>query len=514
MYPRAERDRQGATGAPNIFQEILKKINKSAAAIFDVSIINLNLEDRISITIQNIDEIIQTLPDEVEKAAVLGLCEALRQHTGNMEPPELLPIEQLIDSLDDIEDEKKDKWQDDLTRLQRRLNKSLTDRPTPNPNVLVELGYALKHLGENRIILLFNSAYGAAHNLPFDLSQMARIEYNRKEGDRNKRKKTNELAIDLERSIKSILEGHIKINLIDETVQAIDSGAPNRLKLLENYTKVLYNNLDSSNSTLNETSPDYYSDLLSTIEDTSPLINDFIKLAESISLSDDSDACEILVESFRNLADRCSFPANTSGSWSDSQFWYFRVISKLLWTTFVASLLKRRRWELIKYAMDHNYRHQNAPFEELEGKLFAYIGCQHVGLTSQALEMVLSNIYQSDSPVTIDEYVAADFFLCLRGRVIEEGKVSFLTWDAPSYLLMTKLPPFLDHIRSATNAQTIATLMNYSDVTRLREEYLKRRELLTNHFRQEQLRKSQGPTWIKVNRVLENYQPEDIGKEP
>lgn len=44
-----------------------------------------------------------------------------------------------------------------------------TKRPTPNPNVLVELGYALKTLGWERIIMVFNDAFGAAENLPFDL---------------------------------------------------------------------------------------------------------------------------------------------------------------------------------------------------------------------------------------------------------------------------------------------------------------------------------------------------------
>lgn len=44
-----------------------------------------------------------------------------------------------------------------------------TDRPTPNPNVLVELGYALKALGPHRIIMVLNKAYGKVEELPFDL---------------------------------------------------------------------------------------------------------------------------------------------------------------------------------------------------------------------------------------------------------------------------------------------------------------------------------------------------------
>ena len=43
--------------------------------------------------------------------------------------------------------------------------------PTPNPNVLIEYGYALKALGEQRVITVMNSAHGAAsrESMPFDL---------------------------------------------------------------------------------------------------------------------------------------------------------------------------------------------------------------------------------------------------------------------------------------------------------------------------------------------------------
>lgn len=39
----------------------------------------------------------------------------------------------------------------------------------PNPNVLIELGYALRSLSSERLILVMNEAYGPAIELPFDL---------------------------------------------------------------------------------------------------------------------------------------------------------------------------------------------------------------------------------------------------------------------------------------------------------------------------------------------------------
>lgn len=42
-------------------------------------------------------------------------------------------------------------------------------RATPNPNVLVEWGYALCAIGDRRIVGLINSAFGPPEELPFDL---------------------------------------------------------------------------------------------------------------------------------------------------------------------------------------------------------------------------------------------------------------------------------------------------------------------------------------------------------
>jgi hypothetical protein len=41
----------------------------------------------------------------------------------------------------------------------------------PNPNVLIELGFAARSVGWNRTILVLNSAFGDAKDLPFDILQ-------------------------------------------------------------------------------------------------------------------------------------------------------------------------------------------------------------------------------------------------------------------------------------------------------------------------------------------------------
>ena len=50
-------------------------------------------------------------------------------------------------------------------------------RRTPNPNVSVELGYAASCLDWNRVICVFNSAFGKVEDLPFDLRARRIVQY-------------------------------------------------------------------------------------------------------------------------------------------------------------------------------------------------------------------------------------------------------------------------------------------------------------------------------------------------
>lgn len=53
-------------------------------------------------------------------------------------------------------------------------------RPAPNPNVMIELGYAVAQpqIGWNRVVLVFNEATGAVEDLPFDIRARSIKRYN------------------------------------------------------------------------------------------------------------------------------------------------------------------------------------------------------------------------------------------------------------------------------------------------------------------------------------------------
>lgn len=93
----------------------------------------------------------------------------------------------------------------DLTFVGKRAD----GRLAPNPNVLIEYGWALKSLGYNQIVPVMNTAYGEPSNLPFDLAHLRRpLQYNLPEqADEETRKRVRtELSADLARALRDIFQ--------------------------------------------------------------------------------------------------------------------------------------------------------------------------------------------------------------------------------------------------------------------------------------------------------------------
>lgn len=89
-------------------------------------------------------------------------------------------------------------------------------RLSPNPNVATEVGYALRSLGEQRVLLVMNESFGGRSDLPFDLRNRRVIAYSFADTpdqtpDDKWRTERNavrdQLAQELSRALKSIFEG-------------------------------------------------------------------------------------------------------------------------------------------------------------------------------------------------------------------------------------------------------------------------------------------------------------------
>lgn len=84
-------------------------------------------------------------------------------------------------------------------------NSESCERKTPNPNVLIELGYAISVLGWERIIMVFNKKFGNFETeLPFDLEKRRVTSF--AINDKNDSNGKGNLTAVLQEAIKAILE--------------------------------------------------------------------------------------------------------------------------------------------------------------------------------------------------------------------------------------------------------------------------------------------------------------------
>ena len=129
-----------------------------------------------------------------------------------------------------------------------------TSRKTPNPNVLLELGYAARVIGWERIICVYNTDYGELNDLPFDLRNRRIMAYSiNKENKLIVRKK---LANEIESAIKEMINKGIiddkiflflKTNIDQEILGLlshfirfinVDSNKPNFFKDIQTFLNI------------------------------------------------------------------------------------------------------------------------------------------------------------------------------------------------------------------------------------------------------------------------------------
>lgn len=121
------------------------------------------------------------------------------------------------------------------------INKEIEGRKTPNPNVLLELGYAAKVLGWERIICLFNLKYGEVNDLPFDLSHKRILFY-----DSEKEKEKDRISKIISDSIQHMYSSGLLYNPLKDHVKGkIDYCI---LEILKHICSIVYGTITLSES--------------------------------------------------------------------------------------------------------------------------------------------------------------------------------------------------------------------------------------------------------------------------
>lgn len=101
------------------------------------------------------------------------------------------------------------------------VGESAEGKKLPNPNVLIELGYAISKLSDRRIVAIMNTEFGKPEDLPFDLKHKRHpIKYCLKEvnlGNEDEvMRKKEQLVKELETAIKLVLSANDDDLKVDE----------------------------------------------------------------------------------------------------------------------------------------------------------------------------------------------------------------------------------------------------------------------------------------------------------
>lgn len=85
-------------------------------------------------------------------------------------------------------------------------------RSFPNPNVLIELGYALKCVAEDDLLLVFNKAYGEVDKMPFNIMQKRLFPYSLTENatDPERRKTIKSMTERFQHQIQEMYKRFLK----------------------------------------------------------------------------------------------------------------------------------------------------------------------------------------------------------------------------------------------------------------------------------------------------------------
>lgn len=113
------------------------------------------------------------------------------------------------------------------------IGKTENGKFIPNPNVLLELGYAVKTIGWERTILVLNTAHGKAAELPFDMLQHRwPIEYKVTDKTEVREKRFENLTEALQQAISSCL--NYSLERASKMMKALDTDSFELVALNEN----------------------------------------------------------------------------------------------------------------------------------------------------------------------------------------------------------------------------------------------------------------------------------------
>lgn len=369
-------------------------------------------------------------------------------------------------------------------------------RPSPNPNVLIELGYARKALGSDRVVMVMNTSFGGPEMLPFDLRQRRVVTYDMSTEAGERAPERRKLEAVLEVALRTIIatvdqqpgDVNPQLQLAEQARNAIESSLPNQTLLAKRSLDYIWKTIDSL-------APDFPGSqaastddsLVEAIAEATPAIVDFARLSDVIAAANATEPAFTVYRAFGRLLNHYRPPVGFSGTWYPAHSDYYKFIGHELFVTFIAHLIRDSRWQLLTDLLDEKLYVENTT-DGPAMMLFPRVS-DHVGLLEYrrhrlaperiSLHADLLNERHTQGSLgdlaPFRQFVGADFFLFLReGLGWRPWSTIYLGHQAPRYLV---------ECERARNAELLLPPLRVATLDELKARVFERTHSLREFFR-------------------------------
>ncbi len=377
------------------------------------------------------------------------------------------------------------------------VTRAETMRPAPNPNVLIELGYALKALGPERVILVFNRAFGALEELPFDLRTRRVLLYEMREEAASRAPERKRLEGLIEAVLRAALGG-LSDKVVETppipAVDAIENVAANRKVTLRRNLAKLLTDIDK----LEPKKPrdgGTAEELIDAIGKTQEAVGEFSKIAEATAAMNDGDSAIEIYHWFGNLFERYNLPDGYTGAYNRADHDFFKFVGHEMFVTFIAFLMREQQWETLARVIDEsismrvpNRGSGSVDWEYASQHLeLLLIESQKRGRISVHADLLNERHRQGGGLATVlpmQDLVDADYFLFLLGRTLKDDTgFDKHYWRAWSCLYLGNTPRFIQNSERIRFAERVMKALSISSVEEFKKLLTERGPELAKMFR-------------------------------
>ena len=397
----------------------------------------------------------------------------------------------------------------DISIINRETAKQTSTRPVPNPNVLIELGYALMALGENRIIMVLNDAYGEPEVLPFDLRMRRVIRYSMPLEAESRASERKELEKRLKGELLTILNEFAKpfldapittLTLAEKTRVAVETDRPIQVTLVRQYMDEVAMAIATMTPTFATDGADSWDEqLLQAIHGSIEMVVNFSQVAEIVAQLNASEAARVLYKGFGNILNLHTRSPEFQGPYHDCDCDLAKFLGHELFVIFFALLLQEERWELISTLLDEDLYARTKGLSTLSSAPFHHISTHIRSLDSRNDRLQLHRLSlhfdllserhtRGDlaTLVPLEQFAEADFFLYLQAEFQQTTPSQWISWIPWSVLGMRHPPRYLQEAVRMKYAQHLLRTFRVEDIPtlrlQLREHARKILDLWTNGF--------------------------------